>query len=89
MATSNQQLLWEENRDQDDLVNLVNPAKQMNHRTKHAGAVKSKLKGSQLNKQQKEDELEIKAQPPRSSSARPVPSNSVALTAKPMSAQMS
>ena len=28
-------LLWEENRDCDDLVNLANPPKQMNHNAKH------------------------------------------------------
>jgi hypothetical protein len=35
ISTSNQKLLWEENRDQDDLVNLLNPVKQLNHYTKH------------------------------------------------------
>ena len=38
--------LCEENRDEDDLVNLVNPPKQMNHRTKHKENAKSALKGT-------------------------------------------
>lgn len=46
------QLLWEENRDSDDLVNLVNPAKQQNHRTKPSSNLKSKLKGTSLHQQQ-------------------------------------
>jgi hypothetical protein len=45
-------LLWEENRDCDDLVNLVNPPKQMNHYTKHHSQLKSKLKGSKTHQSQ-------------------------------------
>jgi len=49
MATNNQKLLWEENLDKDDLVNLQNPPKQMNHYTKSNINLPSKLKGSKLN----------------------------------------
>lgn len=44
--------LTEENRDCDDLVNLSNPAKQMNHYQKPASKYKSKLKGSKLHQAQ-------------------------------------
>ncbi|MFO0116879.1 MAG: hypothetical protein ACK521_04450 [bacterium] len=40
--------LTEENRDEDDLINLVKPAKQLNHYTKPSHALKSKLKTSKL-----------------------------------------
>ena len=45
--------LCEENRDEDDLVNLVNPPKQRNHYTKHKDNIKSALKGTKLHTQQR------------------------------------
>lgn len=48
--------LCEENRDEEDLINLVNPPKQMNHRSKPAHALKSKLKNSKLHLAQKRQE---------------------------------
>ena len=47
-ATNNQLMLEEENLDKDDLVNLGNPAKQMNHYRGNSN-LQSKLKGSKLN----------------------------------------
>lgn len=44
--------LTEENRDEEDLINLVKPAKQLNHYTKPSHLLKSKLKTSQLFQQQ-------------------------------------
>jgi hypothetical protein len=41
-------MLEEENLDKDDLVNLANPAKQMNHYRGNSN-LQSKLKGSKLN----------------------------------------
>lgn len=49
IATGNEKQLWEENADKDDLINLNNPAKQMNHYTKSNSNLQSKLKGSKLN----------------------------------------
>ena len=47
-STHNQKLLWEENRDADDLVNISNPPKQMNHYVKPTVPIKGKLKGTKL-----------------------------------------
>lgn len=47
-----QQSLCEENRDEDDLVNLHNPPKQRNHYTKHHSNCKSALK---VGKRQSQD----------------------------------
>lgn len=44
-ASNNHFALCEENRDCDDLVNLNNPARQINHYTKPSSALKSRLKG--------------------------------------------
>jgi hypothetical protein len=44
--------LTEENKDEDDLINLVKPAKQLNHYTKPSHLLKSKLKTSKLFQQQ-------------------------------------
>ena len=46
--------LCEENRDEDDLVNLVNPPKQRNHYDKKAANIKSGLKGTKLYLQQRQ-----------------------------------
>lgn len=54
IATNNTKLLCEENQDKDDLVNLQNPPKQMNHYTKSNLNLPSKLKGSKLNTQQRQ-----------------------------------
>ena len=86
ISTNNDKHLCEENQDKDDLVNLVNPAKQMNHYTKCNSNLQSKLKGSKLNQQQRQTRSVTPNQQPqtnnvtpgasaqdRSASARPLP----------------
>lgn len=48
VANSQASALCEENKDEEDLVNLENPPKQLNHYNKPASALKSKLKTSKL-----------------------------------------
>ena len=48
--------LCEENEDAKDLINLINPPKQMNHYHKPAAQLKSKLKNSKLHAAQKRQE---------------------------------
>lgn len=50
------QPLCEENEDAADLINQVNPAKQLNHYQKTASSLKSKLKNSKLHASQKRQE---------------------------------
>ena len=50
------QPLCEENEDAADLVNLMNPPKQLNHYQKPASSLKSKLKNSKLHAAQKRQE---------------------------------
>ncbi len=49
--------LCEENKDEDDLINLTNPPKQLNHYQKSASQLKSKLRTSKLHAVQKRQEM--------------------------------
>jgi hypothetical protein len=48
IRTHNKQGLTEENKDEEDLVNLDKPEKQLNHYTKPSSQLKSKLRTSKL-----------------------------------------
>ena len=48
--------LCEENKDEEDLINLTNPPKQLNHYQKPASKLKSMLKTSKLHATQKRSE---------------------------------
>lgn len=48
IRSHNKQGLTEENNDEDDLVNLDKPDKQLNHYTKPCSQLKSKLRTSKL-----------------------------------------
>lgn len=53
IAQNQHSALCEENKDEEDLVNLENPPKQLNHYNKPATQLKSKLKTSKLHAAQK------------------------------------